>query len=50
MYNPGRFVGGNPLQNRAQYAFQVVSSAQHRQFHEMKSEMPSDVLELFKAN
>lgn len=26
------------------------TSQQHRQFHEMKAEMPSDVLELFKAN
>jgi hypothetical protein len=26
------------------------TSTQHRQFHEMKAEMPSDVLELFKAN
>jgi hypothetical protein len=26
------------------------TSAQHKQFHEMKAEMPSDVLELFKAN
>lgn len=30
--------------------FDGPSSAQYRQFHEMKAEMPSDVLELFKAN
>jgi hypothetical protein len=30
--------------------FDMPSSAQYRQFHEMKAEMPSDVLELFKAN
>lgn len=30
--------------------FEMNTSAQHKQFHEMKSEMPSDVLELFKAN
>lgn len=44
MYSQNRFMGGNPLQNRSQYAFEMVTSAQHRQFHEMKSEMPSDVL------
>lgn len=33
-----------------QNAFDMPSSAQYRQFHEMKAEMPSDVLELFKAN
>ena len=30
--------------------FDMPTSAQYRQFHEMKAEMPSDVLELFKAN
>ena len=34
----------NPFQNKAQYAFEQTTSAHYRQFHEMKSEMPSDVL------
>lgn len=50
MYGQNRLISGNPLQNRAQYGFEMVTSAQYKQFHEMKSEMPSDVLELFKAN
>jgi hypothetical protein len=50
MYTQNRFMSGNPLQNRAQYGFEMVTSAQYRQHHEMRSEMPSDVLELFKAN
>jgi hypothetical protein len=33
-----------------QNTLDMHSSAQYRQFHEMKAEMPSDVLELFKAN
>jgi hypothetical protein len=37
MYGQNRFSGGNPLQNRAQYGFEMVTSAQYRQFHEMKS-------------
>lgn len=39
--NQGRF-GTNP--------FGVTSSAAYKQFHEMKAEMPMDVIELFKAN
>lgn len=50
MYSQNRFIGGNPMQNRTQYAFEMASSTHYRQFHEMRSEMPSDVLELFKAN
>ena len=52
-YSQSRFMMGgnsNPFQNRTQYAFELATSAHYRQFHEMKSEMPSDVLELFKAN
>jgi hypothetical protein len=49
MYAQNRYISSN-VQNRAQYGFEMVTSAQYRQFHEMKSEMPSDVLELFKAN
>jgi hypothetical protein len=36
--------------NRFSQPFEMNTSAQHKQFHEMKAEMPSDVLELFKAN
>jgi hypothetical protein len=36
--------------DRVARPFEMNTSAQHKQFHEMKSEMPSDVLELFKAN
>ena len=53
MYTQNRFsMGGssNPFQNRTQYAFEVATSARYRQFHEMRSEMPKDVLELFKPN
>lgn len=53
MYSQSRYMTGgsnNPFQNRTQYAFELATSAHYRQFHEMKAEMPSDVLELFKAN
>lgn len=49
-YSQNRFMTGNSLQNRAQLSYEAVTSAQYKQFHEMRSEMPSDVLELFKAN
>ena len=52
-YSQSRYMMGNnsnPFQNRTQYAFELATSAHYRQFHEMRSEMPSDVLELFKAN
>lgn len=49
-----RFTGtltGQPQYNsRYGQPFEMNTSTQHRQFHEMKAEMPSDVLELFKAN
>lgn len=49
-----RFTGsltGQPQHNsRFGMPFEMNTSAQHKQFHEMKAEMPSDVLELFKAN
>lgn len=47
-YSSSRFA--NPLQNRMQNEFEKITSAKHKQFHEMKSEMTSDVLELFRAN
>ncbi len=37
MYTQNRFITGNPLQNRTQYAFEMASSALHRQFHEMRT-------------
>lgn len=44
-------MGGFGMGGRfGQNGFDMPSSAQYRQFHEMKAEMPSDVLELFKAN
>jgi hypothetical protein len=47
-FAPG--MGGYGVAGRFGNAFDMHSSAQYRQFHEMKAEMPSDVLELFKAN
>lgn len=44
MYNQNRYISGNPLQNRTQFGFEMVTSAHYRQHHEMRSEMPSDVL------
>lgn len=52
-FNQSRYMMGgstNPFQNRTQYAFELATSARYRQYHEMRSEMPSDVLELFKPN
>lgn len=43
-------MGGNPFQNRTQYAFEQATSAHFRQFHELKAEMQNDVLELFRSN
>ena len=43
-YSQNRFMTGNSLQNRAQLSYEAVTSAQYKQFHEMRSEMPSDVL------
>ena len=42
--------GQSQYGDRFSRPFEMNTSAQHKQFHEMKSEMPSDVLELFKAN
>lgn len=55
MYSQNRFASGGGMgmqQGRfgTNNPFEVASSAAYRQFHEMKAEMPSDVLELFKAN
>jgi len=44
MYTQNRFITGNPLQNRTQYAFEMASSDLHRQYHQMRTEMTSDVL------
>ncbi len=46
----GTLTGQQPYNNRHAQPFEMNTSTQHRQFHEMKAEMPSDVLELFKAN
>ena len=48
-----RFMGtltGQQPYNRHGQPFEMNTSTQHRQFHELKADMPSDVLELFKAN
>ena len=56
MYSSGRFTnnlnGQRMPQASSKYGtpFEMNTSQQHKQFHEMKAEMPSDVLELFKAN
>jgi len=46
----GSLTGQGQYNNRFGQPFEMNTSTQHRQFHEMKAEMPSDVLELFKAN
>jgi hypothetical protein len=46
----GALTGQSQYGDRHSRPFEMNTSAQHKQFHEMKSEMPSDVLELFKAN
>jgi hypothetical protein len=33
MYTKSRYITNNPLQNRTQYAFEVATSAIHRQYH-----------------
>lgn len=46
----GTLTGQPAYGDRHTRPFEMNTSHQHRQFHEMKAEMPSDVLELFKAN
>ena len=54
MYGQSRFSGfgipGLPGQRSNQQAFELATSAHYLQFHQLKAEMTSEVLELFRAN
>lgn len=43
-------LNGRPTNRFNSAPFEMSTSTQHRQFHEMRADMTSDVLELFKSN